>query len=492
METSGPTSGVPKAVATSNPTSSVTQWQVGQLLQATVTRSDIGKVLLSIGNRQLSAQTSLPLQNGQQLALQVRSLGEQPLLRIMTNLSAPSPVADAVRMLLPVHAALTPVLASLGQLAKSTDSPLPAPIRELVRNILKQLPDTASSATRAGLKQALHSSGIFLESRLAQAARTGGANPGIQFDFKANLLRLVQALRDWPGNQQQNSGAIKPQPAPPQPPAANSFQRTTPTVSAAGGASQSPGVAQTPASGPNPASGTASPEQLRRAISNATAATLPAAKSASPPAPNTTAGLSQGKASATTPFPPTTASLAPPFRGSVPLPQAAAESTLDLMNRLGNFRLDLLQQAEAAVARIQLHQLAALPREAERGLLEWLFELPIRRGDELDLWAMRLYREPGAQAQKTERKPANWCMQLAFELPGLGPVQALVQLTGETVSTRFWAEDMHTVPLFNQHLDELRRALLDAGLDVADLDCLPGCIQPDKAAPDENFINEKA
>ena len=483
METSGPTPGVPKAVATSNPTTRVTQWQVGQLLQATVVQSDLGKVLLSIGNRQVSAQTSLPLQRGQQLALQVRSLGEQPLLRIITNLSAASPVADAVRMLMPRQAALTPLLASLGQLAKSTDSPLPVPIRELVKNMLRQLPDTTRAATQAGLKQALHSSGVFLESQLAQTVRTGNENPALHSDFKANLLRLIQVLRDWPGNRQQGSDGVKQHTSTPAPVAGNSTQRNASTTS-------SPDR-----TGQHQASGTASPDQLRRAISNTAAATVPATKSATPPTANTASGLSPGKAATSTgtpPLPLAATSAAPPFRGSVPLPQAAAESTLDLINRLGNLRLDLLQQAEAALARIQLHQLAALPREGERGLFEWLFELPIRRGDGLDLWSMRLYREPDAQARERDHKQANWSMQLAFELPGLGPVQALVQLADETVSTRFWAEDAHTVPLFNRHLDELRHALLDAGLDVADLDCLPGSIHPDKATPAENFISEKA
>ena len=54
-----------------------------------------------------------------------------------------------------------------------------------------------------------------------------------------------------------------------------------------------------------------------------------------------------------------------PLRGALPVPQSALQVSLDLINRMGNFRTDLLQQAEAALARIQLHQLAAVPREGE-------------------------------------------------------------------------------------------------------------------------------
>jgi len=78
--TTGPITGLPGVSATGTPTATQ-QWQTGQLLQATVAGSSIGKVLLAIGNRQVSAQTSLPLEKGQQLTLQVRSLGEQPVLR---------------------------------------------------------------------------------------------------------------------------------------------------------------------------------------------------------------------------------------------------------------------------------------------------------------------------------------------------------------------------------------------------------------------------
>jgi len=68
METSGPTSGISRSLASATRTAPV-QWQIGQLLQATVTESHAGKVLLAIGNRQISAETSLTLKEGQQLTL---------------------------------------------------------------------------------------------------------------------------------------------------------------------------------------------------------------------------------------------------------------------------------------------------------------------------------------------------------------------------------------------------------------------------------------
>jgi hypothetical protein len=183
--------------------------------------------------------------------------------------------------------------------------------------------------------------------------------------------------------------------------------------------------------------------------------------------------------------------MAPPLRGALPVPQPAIQSSVEMLRGVVEFRADLLQQTEAALARIQLHQLAALPREGERGLLEWLFEIPVRRGEDTDLWSMRFFSEQ-RQQQESRQRAAGWSVQLAFDLPGLGPVQAQIQLSGEQVSTRFWAENRDTLPLLRAHLDELRRALNEVGLDVGELDCVPGPRPRDRSTSSQALIREKA
>ena len=183
----------------------------------------------------------------------------------------------------------------------------------------------------------------------------------------------------------------------------------------------------------------------------------------------------------------------PPLAGTVPVPQAAVASSLDLLNRLGNLRADLLQQVEAALARTQLQQLAVLPRDdGERALLEWLLEVPVRRGDDIDLWSLRIFREAQESQRQRARQAQRWTVQLAFDLPGLGPMQVQVSLAGEQVSTRFWAAQEDTLPLVREHLHELRQALLDAGLDVGDLDCQTGNAPAGKPRAGEPLISEKA
>ena len=167
------------------------------------------------------------------------------------------------------------------------------------------------------------------------------------------------------------------------------------------------------------------------------------------------------------------------------------QATLDLINRLGNLRLDLLQQTEAALARVQLSQLASLPREGERGLVEWLFDIPVRRGDDIDFWSARMLRDNEENSGNSD-EGASWSVQLAFDLPGLGPMQAQIQLHGERVSTHFWATEIDTLPLLREHLHELRSSFNEVGLEVGDIDCQAGQIPGSGKPPVNPLISEKA
>jgi flagellar hook-length control protein FliK len=298
----------------------------------------------------------------------------------------------------------------------------------------------------------------------------------IDSDFKANPLRLVQLVRQWPGSSGQTT-ATAPHSAPAA--SATGAQPPAPAGSAGRGA-----AAQT----------TASADHIQRTVQasvSGKAAAATAAPTLSTASLQATAGAAAGTGGTTASSLPTGA-LAPPLRGSMPVPQPALQGKLALLARVAEFRTDLLQQIEAALARIQLHQLAALPREGERGLLEWLLEVPIRRGDDIDLWSMRIFAEHRQQQHEVRRQVPSWSVQLAFDLPGLGPIQAQVQLAGEQVSTRFWAEQQDTLPLLREHMHELRQALSDAGLDVDQLECQPGPRPAVKSTGSQALIREKA
>jgi hypothetical protein len=478
MEIPGPTAGIFR-VPTATGAAANSQWQPGQLLLATVTGTEAGKALLAIGNRQAIAETSLALQTGQQLTLLVRSLGQRPILEIVSRPTEPA-VAAAIRLLLPKQGNTQPLLASLGQLWRttvtnpSTAPAVPAEVTEASRSLLAKLPQPVTISSAHGLKEALRQSGLFMENSLSRPAKQASSPVNFNTDLKANLLRLVQVVRNWPGTQTTPSPPLRP-------PAANGVN------SSSGSPAQAPAaVADKPQK-----SAAMTAEQLGRlmqpGLKRTLAERLPAANAPTRPSPPRTGpNVATEKPSKTG----SEGRIPPPFRGTIPVPQPPLRPSLDLSNA-DNLRSDLLRQIEASLSRLQMQQLAAVPREGERSLAEWLLDLPVRRGEDIDLWSMRWFRDPETH---TPNGPdtQGWSVQLAFDLPGLGPIQVLVQLQGEQVNTRFWAQLQQTPPLLRAHLGELRQALQSAGLQVGDLDCHAGSLSVPETKPDKPFIQEKA
>lgn len=168
-----------------------------------------------------------------------------------------------------------------------------------------------------------------------------------------------------------------------------------------------------------------------------------------------------------------------------PRPQAGVDGRtlrLDLAQLLQ--RGGLLQQVESALSRVKLNQLASLPQERQQPP-EWLVELPVRRGeDAIDVWGLRLRREGGRSDSETARNGAGWTVMLAFDLPGLGPVQARVSLSGERqISTRFLSEQGEPLRRLSEHLPRLRARLEQSGLVVQDLDVKRGRLREPPAPP---------
>jgi hypothetical protein len=176
-------------------------WQVGQVLSATVAGvSTNGTVTLRINNVLLNAQTSLALQTGQALKLEVTRAGEQPLLKVALPPAPQDVQAQALRSALPRQRPLAPLLANLGNLAarlQNTNDPAGKELAQLARQVIDNLAGKGDVSHGAGLKQALQNSGIFLESRLA--ASLGGGPPLSAGDLKAGLLRLLAVLQTQAG-----------------------------------------------------------------------------------------------------------------------------------------------------------------------------------------------------------------------------------------------------------------------------------------------------
>lgn len=441
---SGPT---PASIAVATPTrgdTTLATWRVGQVLAATVVSSpQPGRAELRIGNLQVAAQTgNLQLTPGQALRLEVASLKEVPVLKLLGVLQQ-NPVNQAVRDALPRQQPLAPLLGMLARIGAGGQ--LPPEIARLAQELMARLPNPASVGNPTGLRQALRDSGLFLEAKLARAAppqtaAAPGGNPAsakaaeLSGDLKANLLRLVQALR----NNAANSAPAGARPA-----------AGTPGAPAAA----TPGTPVLPT------------------------APLPAAALAVSRLPPGTL-LDPG---------------APLQRGQPPLPPVAAAQFARLQEQAMN-RGELLRQAEGALARVQLNQLSSLPQERAQPA-EWLIEMPVRRDGETDVWGLRISRDPeregGRDAERAPDDGPGWTVMLAFDLPGIGPMQSRISLRGECVSAQFFSRQQGILPLVAEHLPLLQARLQQAGLRVSELTCHHGQIPAPAVAPKTRILDER-
>lgn len=443
---SGPAAVTLTAAVPARGDSALSTWRVGQVLAATVVSSpQPGRAELRIGNLQLAAQTgNLQLTAGQTLRLEVASLREMPVLKLLGVLQQ-NPVNQALRDALPRQQPLSPLLNALTRLAAAGQ--LPPETARLVRELLVRLPEPAAVATPTGLRQALRDSGLFLEAKLARPNTPPGAAPGAnppagkgaEFagDLKANLLRLVRVLRDSVANS-----------AP---------------AGARGAGAAAPAAA--------PGGGAATPSaQLAAALAAAGTRGL----GGLPGAPLLDPG-------------------APLRRGQPPLPPAAAARFAQLEQTLG--RSELLRQVEGALARVQLNQLSSLPQDRTQPP-EWLIELPVRREGETDVWALRIGREPerggGRDDGRDDEDGPAWTVMLAFDLPGLGPMQTRLSLRGDSVDAQFFSREQGILPVVAEHLPVLQARLQQAGLRVNELSCRHGQIPAPAAPPQTRILDERA
>ena len=127
----------------------------------------------------------------------------------------------------------------------------------------------------------------------------------------------------------------------------------------------------------------------------------------------------------------------------------------------------LAKEADAALARITTQQLLSLP-EHSSDAPQWIFDLPLRSGERIDVFHLHIFRE---KHPRDPKQPPAWCVRLSFDLITLGKVGALVTLFTDTVSVSIWAQQNATARLFEEHLAALRTELQTAGVAISRLHC---------------------
>lgn len=142
----------------------------------------------------------------------------------------------------------------------------------------------------------------------------------------------------------------------------------------------------------------------------------------------------------------------------------------------------LTRHAEGALARIELHQLRALPESGEREP-SFVLELPFRQGEQLETLTLRIRREPEADGEPEARAP--WTITLELGDGKSGPLRAVIAWSGEAVSTRFFAARSELAERIGASLGLLDTRLRAAGLEVGTLEAHTGQATSEERLPQE-------
>jgi Flagellar hook-length control protein FliK len=142
----------------------------------------------------------------------------------------------------------------------------------------------------------------------------------------------------------------------------------------------------------------------------------------------------------------------------------------------------LLKLLAGMLNRIQFNQLNSL-YQSQGGegpsLQSWFFELPILNvHQQANTFNIRIDKEQGSPSQQHEdeqqTQALQWKLALSFDLEHLGPIYIQVSLLPPTVSSIIWADKKETFSLAQQEISHFKERLKELGLEVGDILCQKG------------------
>lgn len=148
----------------------------------------------------------------------------------------------------------------------------------------------------------------------------------------------------------------------------------------------------------------------------------------------------------------------------VPLEQASLQNMTQRDEAMHTF----LRQVESSLTHMQQTQLQNL-NDAQPGRPLWLMELPIKNGQDIDLFELRISEEESAEENGKEKK--IWNVTLKFDLTGIGKIKAHIKMQNDFVSAQFFSEKSEVLSLFQENFDFLRSRLNSNGLNVGNIEC---------------------
>lgn len=431
-------------------------WKPGQLLHAIfIKRMKNGESLLKVGDTLVQAKVTRQLQVGDKLLLELIKNGPKPVLRLYTSASQASSkqhmINNAIKQHIAKQNSVTLLLNSIQTIhAQKSSGMLPVNIRELLKLLLVHTPKLKQFATGDGFKRAFQQSGILLEQKLFGRQQPFTNNTllsnSVLHDSKAILLKLKQQL----------DSATKQ----------TATNRTSELKDYQNIAKQ--GIISTSAKSNN--------EILQSQLksNNAKVINVPLVEQRTARLPVSGAIQYQTMVAGTSS---NVFSLKPLMRSNTPHPAASSVNFFQMSNAQlpsstqGLIHL-LMKLVESALARITVSQLNSVPVDTDNKQV-WLLDLPISKGKEEphDLVQTKIETDRDANIDDPERL---WTVQLAMDLPSLGPLQATISIRDNQVETQFFSSDRQQKQIIEEHLDILRSNLSKAGLQIKKLFCTEG------------------
>lgn len=415
------------------------QLRPGQVVRAVVeVPADKGIAQLNIGGIKIPVKTGMKLEIGQQLALDVVKAGNIPEFKVVREVTSASTQVLALKSILPKQLPLNQLLDALRSLTT-----------------IQQAPVTTSGAAPAVIKNSLDT--LFQQLIQQTTSALPGASAGSS-PLERNLQLIANALQTNQGQSVQ--GNIE----------------KSPTTELARQIGQL--INQTLSNG-QPITGAV----VRQALNQSGLFMEPHLLNGQP-VQNDLKGILLKLLATLQPML-TTAHLL----GDPPVGRAADTATA-LQLIAARLFAELHHQAEGALARIQLHQLASLPQDENSHKQLWQFELPISHPEGHDEFLIQFEKE----TRPAEQAEDHWSVTLNFNIPPTGPVRARLSLIADEISSHFTAELDEGVKRIEQFLPTLNEAFSRAGLKVGKLSASQGSAvkRPDQPISPSPLLDERA
>ena len=462
---------------TVRPAELLSQLQAGQTILAKVEKVLANnQVELRIANQIVKADSPIQLAAGQSIKLIVENSSNGVILRITQQASQVETLSRAWREALPKQQPIVDVVKQLvttlaNNKVETANNAIATQLRTAIQTLVNSLPSIKNITQADGLRQAIQDSGVTLEAQLRQAIASG-TTPRTDNNIKANFLRLAQAALQIQTNTTSNTAPIATNTAL----GNTSLNKSTPIdaytslLNAANKSSQEGDKALNALRPLLPALPVTPETANRSQAPNRLMASLPAVlqRLFSLPALNT----SQSPANA--------AAIA---AQQAPVSQQVFSTML----------VELINQMESGLARIQQHQLTNVSNNDDAMRYFLNLELPVFNGKSFDNIGIRFEREKHQDGEDNEDKKHQWRVVLNFDFDELGKTQATIRAGLNEIHTDFKSESKQAQEIFEKNKNVLQQGLQKHGLTPGQFTFSTGYIETEtNSHHDKNLVKTKA